>query len=335
VSGLGGDYREDGSRQRDLTYPVVADPDSQEINRLQLVNTSLPGTTLTLGRQRIVLDDQRFVGNSPWRQNEQTFDAVRLVNKSVPGLTLDATYLDQVNRTFGRDSPQGRYRGNGMLGNVAYQFPFGKLAGFAYLLDLDSIATLPTALNPVRVSTETHGGRFSGERPLSKFKMNYAASYARQSDYGDNPLRFDLDYYSLELAGTYRQYTVTFGQEVMQGNGAVGFATPLATMHRFHGWADKFLVTPVNGIEDRYASVSYQAKGVAMLDTLAAIVTYRDLRSERLAIDLGAEVDLLLQAKYQRFVASLKYARYEANEGQTPAAYQDTRKFWAQLEYIW
>jgi len=260
---------------------------------------------------------------------------VRVVNKSIPALTLDATYLDQVNRSFGRDSPQGRYRGNGMLGNVAYQFSFGKLTGFAYLLDFDSIATLPVALNPVRASTDTRGARFSGERPLSRFKVSYAASYARQSDYGDNPSNFDLGYHSVELAGTYRQYTVTLGQEVMQGNGTVGFATPLGTMHRFHGWADKFLVTPVNGIDDRYASVSYQAKGVGRLDTVSAIVTYRDLRSERLALDLGAEVDLLLQAKYQRFVASLKYARYEANEGATPVAYQDTRKFWAQLEYVW
>ena len=99
----------------------VPDPESEEINRLQLVNTSLPGTTITLGRQRILLDDQRFVGNVGWRQNEQTFDAVRIVNKPLAALTLDATYLNQVNRIFGRESPQGRYHGDGVLANVAYQ----------------------------------------------------------------------------------------------------------------------------------------------------------------------------------------------------------------------
>src|SRR5262245_50085397 len=45
------------------SYPTVADPESYEINRLQLLNTSIPQTTVTLGRQRITLDDQRFVGN--------------------------------------------------------------------------------------------------------------------------------------------------------------------------------------------------------------------------------------------------------------------------------
>ena len=47
------------------------------------------------------------------------------------------------------------------------------------------------------------------------------------------------------------------------------------------------------------------------------------------------EIDVQVQAKYQRFVGILKYADYDAREGVTPIAYQDTRKFWVQLEYIW
>jgi hypothetical protein len=137
------------------------------------------------------------------------------------------------------------------------------------------------------------------------------------------------------LIGTYRQYSVTLGQEVMEGNGVVGFSTPLATMHRFHGWADKFLTTPANGIDDKYVSVGYLAKGVAMLDTLSATLVYRNFESERLSQDLGDEVDLQLQGKYQRFVVIAKIALYEAHEGRTPAAYQDTTKFWVQLEYVW
>lgn len=332
---LGGDYRNDPARARNVTYPIVPDPESEEINRLQLVNTSLPGTTVTLGRQRIQLDDQRFVGNVAWRQNEQTFDAARIVNKPLAALTLDVTYLNQVNRIFGRASPQGRYRGDGVLANAAYNLGFGKLTGFGYWLDFDPIAYVPAALNPTRVSTETLGARFAGERPLNKLKLAYAATYAMQTDYGDNPLNLDLDYYSAELTATYRQYGIVVGQEVMEGDGVVGFATPLATMHRFHGWADKFLTTPANGIDDKYVGLSYTAKGVAMLDTISATVVYRDFESERLAFDLGAEVDLQLQAKYQRFVGLLKLAKYEAHEGKTPAAYQDTTKFWLQLEYVW
>lgn len=338
-----GEYREDNGVGVNTAYPVVADPESYEVNRLHLTNASIPGTTLTLGRQRIVLDDQRFVGNVGWRQNEQTYDALRAVNKSLATLTVDVTYLNQVNRVFGPESPQGRYKGDGFLGNVAYQLPFGKLTGFGYVLDFDPIAASrfrgltaaqAAALNPVRASTETYGLRFAGERPLSKFKLAYLASYAKQEDYGSNPFVFELDYYLAELTGTYRQYSLTLGQEVLEGNDTVGFATPLATLHKFNGWADKFLTTHANGIDDRYATFGYLMKGVAMLDTLSATLSYHDYESERLAQDLGTEANIQVQAKYQRFLATLKFADYQAKTA-TPVAYRDTVKYWVMLDYVW
>jgi hypothetical protein len=332
-----GDYREDNAVPTNTAYPVVADPESYEFNRLQLTNTSLPGTTLTLGRQRILMDDQRFVGNVGWRQNEQTFDALRVVNKSVAALTVDVAYLNQVNRVFGPESPQGRYEGDGYLGNVSYQLPFGKVTGFSYLLDFDSIPTsqVPAALNPIRQSTETYGVRFAGDRPIGKFKLGYVASYATQEDYGDNPFTFDLDYYLAELTGTFRQFSLTLGQEVLEGNGTVGFATPLATLHKFNGWADKFLTTPAVGIDDRYASLGYLMKGVAMLDTLSAALSYHEYEGERGAADLGDEVNVQVQAKWKRFLGTLKFADYSANPPSTPTAYQDTVKYWVMLDYVW
>jgi hypothetical protein len=332
-----GEYREDNAVATRTAWPVVADPESEEVNRLHLTNTSLPGTTLTLGRQRIVLDDQRFVGNVGWRQNEQTFDALRVVNRSLATLTVDVAYLNQVNRVFGPESPQGRFKGAGYLGNVAYQTPLGKVTGFGYVLDFEPIpvSRVPAALNPTRASTQTYGLRFAGERPVGKLKLGYVASYATQEDHGDNPFAFDLDYYLAELIGTFRQYSLTLGQEVLEGNGTIGFATPLATLHKFNGWGDKFLATPANGIDDRYASFGYLMKGVAMLDTLAATVAYHDYESERLAVDLGKELNVQLQAKYQRFLGTLKYSDYDAKAGATPVAYRDTVKYWVMVDYVW
>ena len=43
-------------------FPTVADPENLELNRLQ-VSYMKNGTGVTLGRQRIKLDNQRFVGN--------------------------------------------------------------------------------------------------------------------------------------------------------------------------------------------------------------------------------------------------------------------------------
>lgn len=55
--------------------PAVIDPAGVELNQLWLAWKGERGGA-TLGRQRLQLDNQRWVGNSGWRQNEQTFDAL-------------------------------------------------------------------------------------------------------------------------------------------------------------------------------------------------------------------------------------------------------------------
>ena len=302
-------------------FPIVADPRSSEVNRLQLVNTSLPLTTVTLGRQRIVLDDHRFVGNVGWRQNEQTFDAIRIVNKSVEHLTVDLTYLDQVNRVYGHDSPQGRYYGDSVLANASYEMAPGKLTAFAYRVAIDPIAGVPGA---VRDASETFGLRFAGVRPVNAVKLSYIASYATQQETASNPLSFDLDYYLGELNAAYGPYSVGAGIEVLEGNGTKGFTTPLATLHKFQGWADKFLATPVNGIDDRYVTA-----GVTR-NLLAVVGSYHRYTAEHGSMDYGSEVDLQAQAKWQRVTGALKYANYAADGLMT-----DTNKWWLQVEYVW
>ena len=302
-------------------YPVVADAETYELNRLQLTNTSIADTTVTFGRQRINLDDQRFVGNVGWRQNEQTYDGLRVVNKSVKNLTLDVTYFDQVNRVFGKDSPVGRYDGDNYLANVSYQLPVGKLTGFAYLTDFEEAP---------RDSAETRGVRFTGEKPVNVVKVAWVASWARQTQHANNPLDFAEDFYTLELTGTFRQYSLGAGYEVLEGNGVRGFSTPLATLHKFDGWADKFLTTPPNGLERRYVTLGYTKKGLGILDTLTANAVYHKFESNRLNLDYGSEVDLQVQAKYQRFNLLLKYADYNADRFAT-----DTNKYWMELDYVW
>ena len=323
------DYRPDPTVPEKVTYPVVADPENYEFNRVQLTNTSIPGTTLTLGRQRILLDDQRFVGNVGWRQNEQTFDAFRIVNKSIKNVVLDATYLDQVNRVFGEDSPQGDYQGDSVLLNASYQAKFGKFTGFGYLLDFEPLPGVPAA---VRDSSSTYGLRFAGEAPVGKVKLSYMASWATQTEYADNPLNFDLDYVLAEITASFKQFGLGAGMEILDGNGVKGFTTPLATLHKFQGWADKFLATPANGIEDTYINVSTNLKAVGGLDTLGVVLSYHDYEAEHISADYGSEWNASIAAKLKKVSFMLKYADFQ--EGVLASA-RDTEKFWMQVEFIW
>lgn len=313
-------------------YPVVADPESYEINRLQLVNTTLPGTTITLGRQRINLDDQRFVGNAGWRQNEQTFDALRVVSHPVAALILDVSYVDRVNRIYGPNSGSGpttgRFTGDSWLANLSWQFAAGKLTTFAYLVDIDQQPV------PVRDSSQTYGLRFAGEQSVSGVKLSYIASWASQQAWSGNPLRLDNDYRLAELRGAYRGLEFGLGHEQLDGNGQKGFTTPLATLHRFQGWADKFTSTPVDGVRDNYVVAGFQRKVAGPFEALALNAVWHRYDSARGGLDFGQEINLQLQARYRRVTGLVKYADFQAAAA-TPATLRDTGKFWAQVEFAW
>lgn len=302
-------------------YPTIPDPQYYGLNRLQLTNTSLPDTSLSVGRQRINLDDQRFVGNSGWRQNEQTFDSARMLNTSIPGLSVDLTYINRVNRVFGPDSPVGRYTGNSYLVNLGLETPLGKLTAFDYLLSFDQAKT---------DSSETVGMRLAGEKPAGPVKIAYDLSYARQHDYSRNPLRYRDDYYIGELTAAFRQFSLGGGLEVLGSDGVKGFATPLATYHRWDGWDDKFLTTPVNGLKREYVTLGVLARAVAGLDSLGLTASYDDFSAARLGQHYGSEVDLQLQGKWRRFMGLVKLADYAADRFATT-----TRKVWFELDYIW
>ena len=92
-----------GATPFDPTKSLIADPETNELNQAFLQYDGFD-TIARIGRQRIIYDNAAFIGNSGWRENEQTFDAISLSNKSIPGLTLNYAYIDQVNRVFGSDA---------------------------------------------------------------------------------------------------------------------------------------------------------------------------------------------------------------------------------------
>ena len=64
--------------------PVVADPTGTDVNQALILYRGIDSTLIRAGRQRINLDNQRFVGAVGWRQNDQTYDGISLSNTSLP-----------------------------------------------------------------------------------------------------------------------------------------------------------------------------------------------------------------------------------------------------------
>lgn len=304
------------------TYPVVADPGGfAAVNRFALTNRSLEHTTLTFGRQRIVLDDSRFVGNVGWRQNEQTYDGIRgqIDVGGDNGADIDLAYIDQVNRIFGPDSSAGKWHGDIFLANVSKSFGWGKVTGFAYAVDIDEAAAL---------STDTLGVRVTGSTPIGGLTGLYTLSIAEQRDAGANPANLSEMYLRLEGGLRIDNVTVSLGREQLGSDGTNAVTMPLATLHAFQGWADKFLNTPAAGIDDSYVQVAYRRGGVGPFESLQLVGAYHELHADVGSARYGDELDISLVAAVRRMTFTLKYASYAADQ-----LFTDTDKLWLSMDY--
>ena len=161
VQVIGGEHHDD-TRNGLVNYPVVADPEGTDLNQAWLQYAGPKGTILRLGRQRIALDGERFIGAVGWRQNEQTYDAFRIETKAVPGAALNYAYVDQVQRVFGPDSgtPPASLEGSSHLLNAKFtSLPVGAITVYGYHLDFDDAPQL---------SSDTLGARYDGTRALQR-----------------------------------------------------------------------------------------------------------------------------------------------------------------------
>lgn len=317
VTVIGDDDAYNSTTNGVTTRPVVADPEYTEVNQAYL-QYKQGGFTGTLGRQRITLDNHRFVGNVGWRQNEQTYDALTLKSTAFAKTVLQYSYVDNVNRVTGPDegTQPANYHGGIHLLNGSRDFgAFGAVTGFGYLLDLDNAPAL---------SSSTYGLHWSGSRKLSDaLKLNWIASYATQSDFADNPNDYDADYYLVEGGAGFGKFGVKAGYEVLGGDTQPNraFQTPLATLHAFQGWADKFLTTPAAGIEDLYLG------GSATVGAWTFNLVWHDFQAEATDADYGDEWNLSAAWKIgKRYEVLAKYADYNADGFAT-----DTTKAWLQF----
>ncbi|KQN04516.1 hypothetical protein ASE85_05645 [Sphingobium sp. Leaf26] len=328
---IGDDYH-DGLNGT-ATRPIVADPQNIALYIAQL-QYKAKALTLTAGRQKIVLDDERFVGNVAFRDNAQTFDAVRAEVTPAKGLKLDVAYAWSARTIWGfqgKGARQQAVSGDNILANLSYATPVGTLTGFAYLVDQDE-----AAVQAFRLSSQTYGVRLAGARSLSKAaKISYQLSYARQSDYHRNPNDYGADYWLADATLDVRGWKLNGGYEVLgassgptAGTPFTSFQTPLGTNFKFQGWADKFLTTPANGIRDLYVGGGYGWKQMGPLTGLALAATWHRFESDRLDQHYGDEIDLLASAKMGKTALSLRYAHYDAK-----AMARDTDKIWVQADW--
>jgi hypothetical protein len=305
-------YNDTANGQTDR--PVVADRQDTELDQAWIGFTGFGDTTVAAGRQVVALANQRFVGNVGFRQNEQTFDGLTVRSSAGPVNGFFA-HLSRANRIFGAHHPDVSKARTDMktdLLHLDWRLPGVTLSPYAYFIDnRDAPATSHRDLG-LRVAGKRAGGA----------GVDYVAEYARQQHYRDGDQAIDVGYADLEFGWHGLGAAWRVGYEKLGGNGRYGFATPLATLHAFQGWADRFLATPADGIRDAWLRVGGRAAGFAW--TAVA----HDFRADRGSSHYGRELDLALgHGLGQHYSARLEAAEYRADAHAT-----NTRILWLTLQ---
>jgi hypothetical protein len=309
----------------------IADPEETELNQLFLryQNPDLLGLNFVGGRQRIILDDARFVGNVGWRQNEQTFDSALLAFSPVEHLTATYAYLWDIRRIFGENSRDLDSQSHVI--NVSYDgLAAAKIVAFAYLLDFDNSRQLAGFAR--EVSSNSYGFRGSGKQAISgPWSVNYAGSYAVQTDAGDNPVSYTAHYVAAEAGlGNSDLGVLAVGYELLgSDDGQARFVTPLATLHKFNGWADAFLDNGgPDGLQDLYVSVAPKLPW-----GLKGKVVYHHFWSHEGTDSLADEVDFVLSKPINKYLTVLTKGAWF--DGKSGSGRTDGWRYWLEVTFTY
>ncbi len=325
-----GDYFDGASTPNGKS--VIADPENTELNRIwaQYAEHKFLGTSVSVkakgGIQRIIFDDARFIGNVGWRQNEQTFDAaLGESNLSIDGLTAQYAYLWRIQRIFGDQGPNSSthdYQSDSHIARIHYAALEGhNFTGFIYNLDFKN--------DSPGDSSTSFGVRAAGRFPLEDdWSLGYSASYAYQTDAAKNPESYDAHYIwghlDIKLEGL-GQIGATY-ELLGSDDGGKQFVTPLATAHKFNGWADAFLDNGgPKGLQDLFFSVS-----PILPWKLKSQLVYHEFWRADGGTHLGSEFDALLSRPFNQHLTGLTKFAWFDGKSRGPA---DRWRMWFQLEF--
>lgn len=297
-------------------FPVVADPDDENISEAWIGYTRPDAFSVRAGRQRLTEDNVRFLGNVGFRQLEQTFDAVT-IRLQPQDWQVDLRWLDRAHRVFGPDNPNellAEAELNTWMGTLARSIGDSTLAVYAHRIAFDDRAA----------SHRNLGLRLTGPLPGTT-GFSYRLEFARQDGIRELDDVDGQDYIHARIAHKLSRWHWFAGHERLGGDGEYAFQTPLATLHAHNGWTDQFLATPADGLVDTYAAAGTQ------LGKWTGLVKLHDFRSDRSSRQYGREYGLMIKRPLVAGLSfELKAAHFEGDDNRA-----DVQKVWFTLNGNW
>lgn len=307
-------------------YPTIADPEDYDFQQLyiQFKNAS---HQVKLGRQALILDNWRFVGDVRFRQNWQVMNGLSYVNTSLADTTITAAHFDQVKQinTKIQDADID-------ILHAKYALTAGtSLSAYGYWLGWDGRALEAT-------SSKTFGARLNGAEKINDdWKVLFTAEYAQQDNYKNGNRNIDNDYYWLGGGLDYHGWYATLNQEKLSGNSnGVAFQTPLGTNHIFNGWTDLFSTTPAEGLDDTILMAGGQLLGASIKAEYHLMNADRHFNKAGggTGNQYGKELDIGVYYPFSKqFTGSIEYGNFKEGDIRATGRKRDAEKIWLTASY--
>ena len=351
-----------------VQYAKIVDPDNTDINQLFVDWTGIKNTRIRAGRQQINLDNVRFIGDIGFRQVMQVFDGISVLNKSIPDTETFLAHIERVKQI----NTELRSDGALEIANLKYRIsPTESLVGYGYFSGFEDLgfgrawfgnapakAGLSVGKNGSINQNADQGNKILGVRLDGVHVFNpdwkglYTAEYAKQTDYNGGDSRIDAHYYKLGGGAAYGNFALRVDQELLSSNDSeYAFQTPFGTNHLFQGWVDKFLTTPLEGIQDSFVTATYKYGDFTffadyhLIDSDNGFHTVgggsstsgdRYGREWNVAATYNYDKNIMAKVEYGKFTEGDHYALL-ANTANNVAGnrgrFRDTEKLWLTMMY--
>ncbi len=281
--------------------PLVPDVPGDEINQAFLQWRSGQWQT-RIGRQRIELANQRFIGSVSFWQNDQTYDALRLRYAFLSNTNLQYIYIDNVNRFWGEDAGTrlrpsdinfdalmgirpaptlgDHEQDTHLLHLEIKEWDYSQVLAWHYDIENKTAAILSNTTSGI-------GYRFNHKASTIKYMLEADIAMQERDPLGDN----SIPYHRLEVGLGFDSLELHLSQENLGSDNGASFITPLGSIVDFQGWADAFFITPPDGVVDKRLQLDWR------FNPFRLDARYHFFESYETGDDFGTELDIDLTWK--------------------------------------
>ena len=316
-------FNDDAARFFTSPYPLLPDPGHTGVNQAYVEYAGSDALRVRAGRQRVRMDNQRWVSDNDFRQVPLLVDGVEVVSTVLADTALTASHFRRL-----RDTSGSLDRLKLTLLHAAFNpLPGHSLAAYGYFHDQPANGAFTGFTNN---SYRVAGARAEGAFRYGPVELPYTFEAASQRAHaGGNP-RIDARYWRAGAGVAWNEIALRYDEELKGSNGGrYGLQMPLTDFYAFNGWTLHFFNTPAQGLRDRWLTLRAGHPPTGLVLYAEA----HRFRSDFGDLDFGRETDVGLSWSFRGSVlVRLQHARYEPGGGQVAPSIHKT---WLTLTYTY